>query len=137
MFDHVGIVVTDLERSASLYGLMLAPLGYAVAERHDTAPGEGWVVITANPPVAQGPFLVLAAGRPSFWTPSAEAGRSPVHLCLRAPSAAAVDAFHAAGLEHGARDNGGPGIRRQPFYCAFLIDPDGNNLEAGCYLPHD
>ncbi len=46
----------------------------------------------------------------------------------------AVDLFHETGLKHGARDNGAPGTRRKPFYCAFLIDLDGNNVEAGCHL---
>ena len=59
---------------------------------------------------------------------------SPVHLCFSAPSAEAVDRFHALGLELGAKDNGHPGIRREPFYNAFLIDFDGNNIEAGVYL---
>jgi len=54
-----------------------------------------------------------------------------MHLCFRAPSREAVDRFHAAGVAHGAADNGGPGIRRQPFYHAFLLDLDGNNVEAG------
>jgi predicted lactoylglutathione lyase len=55
-------------------------------------------------------------------------------LCFKAPSQGAVDHFHKTGLLHGAACNGAPGIRRPPFYCAFLIDLDGNNVEAGCYL---
>lgn len=102
MLDHVGIVVKDLKRSASLYAHMLAPLGFRILERHKTGPGQG--------------------------------GSSPIHLCFRAPSQAAVDSFHRAGLAQGSRCNGAPGVRRQPFYCAFLIDPDGNDVEAGCYL---
>jgi catechol 2,3-dioxygenase-like lactoylglutathione lyase family enzyme len=132
MFDHLGIVVQDLRRSASLYAHMLAPLGLKIVEKHLRAPGEGWVVIASGQPAA--PFFVIAAGRPSFWGDRAIAGASPVHLCFRAPSQAAVDRFHQAGLAHGARDNGAPGVRRPPFYCAFLIDHDGNNVEAGCYL---
>lgn len=132
MFDHLGIVVKDLRRSARLYAHMLAPLGLKIVEKHRTGPGEGWVVIASGEPAA--PFFVLAAGRPSFWGNDAMAGTSPVHVCFRAPSQAAVDRFHQAGLAHGATDNGAPGIRRVPFYCAFLIDHDGNNVEAGCYL---
>lgn len=132
MFDHVGIVVSDLEAGAALYDAMLAPLGYKLLERHDTKPGEGWVVFSTGEP--QTPFFVVAAGPPSFWPDAARAGLSPVHLCFRAPSREAVDQFHAAGLAHGARDNGPPGIRREPFYDAFLLDPDSNNIEAGIYL---
>jgi hypothetical protein len=61
------------------------------------------------------------------------AAASPVHLCFRAPSQEAVDRFHRAGLAQGATCNGAPGVRRVPFYCAFLIDYDGNNVEAGYY----
>jgi catechol 2,3-dioxygenase-like lactoylglutathione lyase family enzyme len=103
-----------------------------IVEKHRTGPGEGWVVIASGAPAA--PFFVIAAGRPSFWGNEAVAGTSPMHLCFSAPSQEAVDRFHQAGLAHGARDNGAPGIRRAPFYCAFLIDHDGNNVEAGCYL---
>jgi len=132
VFDHIGIVVSDFESGARLYQYMLAPLGYRPLERHDTAPGEGWMVFTSG--AAQAPFFVVAAGRPSFWPDTAKAGMSPVHVCFTAPSREAVDQFHAAGLAHGARDNGKPGIRRQPFYGAFLLDSDSNNIEAGVYL---
>jgi hypothetical protein len=58
---------------------------------------------------------------------------SPAHVAFKAPSRAAVEAFHSAGLAAGARNNGDPGVRRERYYCAFLIDPDGNNIEAGVY----
>ena len=132
MFDHLGIVAKDLKRSAALYAHMLAPLGFEIVEKHRTGPGEGWVVIASGKPAA--PFFVIAAGRPTFWRSEATAGTSPIHLCFRAPSQVAVEEFHRRGLAHGATDNGAPGIRRAPFYCAFLIDYDGNNVEAGCYL---
>jgi len=132
MFDHIGIVASDLERSASFYARTLAPLGLKIVERHNAAPGEGWIVISTGAPAS--PFFVVGAGRPSFWLNESRAGASPAHLCFRAPSRQAVDEFYRLGLSHGARDNGAPGVRRVPFYCAFLIDPDGNNIEAGCYL---
>jgi catechol 2,3-dioxygenase-like lactoylglutathione lyase family enzyme len=132
MFDHVGIVVRDLKQSARLYTFILAPLGYKIVERHRTGPGEGWVVISGGEPAS--PFFVIGAGRPSFWGEAATAGASPVHLCFKAPSREAVDQFHRLGLAHGATCNGTPGVRRPPFYCAFLIDLDGNNVEAGHYL---
>ena len=132
MFDHIGIVVKDLKRSANLYAHMLAPLGLRIVEKHRTRPGEGWIVIANGEPGA--PFFVIGAGRPGFWGDQTGAGASPIHLCFRAPSQAAIDHFHRAGLARGARDNGAPGVRRTPIYCAFLLDYDGNNVEAGCYL---
>jgi catechol 2,3-dioxygenase-like lactoylglutathione lyase family enzyme len=132
MFDHIGIVVADLDRSAKLYSAMLEPLGYRILEDHRTGDNEGWMVIGTGQP--QSPFLVLAEGRPTFWREDSEPAKSPVHVCFTAPSKEAVDRFHSAGLEHGAKDNGAPGIRRQPFYDAFLLDHDSNNIEAGIYL---
>jgi catechol 2,3-dioxygenase-like lactoylglutathione lyase family enzyme len=133
MFDHIGVVVSDRSRSWALYEAVLAPLGIRAMERHPRPDGEGWMVMSTG--AQQSPFFVVAAGRPSFWTPSSAAALSPVHLCFSAPSKEAVDRFHAIGLEMGAKDNGAPGVRRAPFYCAFLIDHDGNNIEAGVYLP--
>src|SRR5690349_24384519 len=110
MFDHLGIVVTALRRSARLYAHMLAPLGLKIVEKHRTGHGEGWVVIADGTPAS--PFFVIAAGRPSFWPDEASPGTSPVHLCFKAPSQQAVDDFHRIGLARGAKDNGAPGIRR-------------------------
>src|SRR6185369_380442 len=100
-------------------------------EDHSHPDGTGWLVFSTGAP--ESPFFVVAAGRPTFWTASAEPAKTPAHLAFSAPSRAAVDAFHAAGLAAGAKDNGGPGVRRGRYYCAFLIDPDGNNIEAGVY----
>jgi catechol 2,3-dioxygenase-like lactoylglutathione lyase family enzyme len=146
MFDHLGIVVSDLARAKRFYEAVLEPLGLRLledhaqgvedhtqgVEDHTQGDGTGWLVFGTG--VRHSPFFVVGAGRPSFWNASHEAGRSPIHLAFRAPSKQAVDRFHGAGLEFGGRSNGEPGVRRKPFYCAFLIDPDGNNLEAGVYL---
>lgn len=132
MFDHIGIVTKDLKTSARLYAHMLAPLGIRIVEKHRLNIDSAWVVFSTGK--AQSPFLVLGEGRPTFWPPGAAVAAAPTHLAFSAQSREAVDRFHAAGLAQGARDNGGPGIRRPPFYCAFLIDHDGNNVEAGCYL---
>jgi catechol 2,3-dioxygenase-like lactoylglutathione lyase family enzyme len=135
MIDHVGIVVADLKRSARLYGHMLAPLGLRILEKHRRGTNDGWIVMSTG--IQQSPFFVIASGRPSFWGPEARASATPLHLCFSAPSRNAVDRFYATGLSRGAKDNGAPVIRRQPFYCAFLIDFDGNNIEAGLYLRDD
>jgi catechol 2,3-dioxygenase-like lactoylglutathione lyase family enzyme len=135
MFDHIGVVVSDREQGWRFYERILAPLGIRVMEKYPRPNGEGWAVMSTGAP--QSPFFVVAAGRPSFWTEGSKAGQSPAHLCFSAPSKEAVDQFHAIGLEAGGKDNGAPGIRRKPFYCAFLIDSDGNNIEAGVYLSPD
>jgi catechol 2,3-dioxygenase-like lactoylglutathione lyase family enzyme len=132
MFDHIGIVVGDLANGRRFYEAVLAPLGLKLLEDHTQADGTGWLVFGTG--IRQSPFFVVAAGPPSFWNLRHEAGKSPIHLAFTAPSKDSVDQFHAAGLKVGARSNGEPGVRRKPFYCAFLIDPDGNNLEAGVYL---
>ncbi|MBV9561190.1 MAG: VOC family protein, partial [Bradyrhizobium sp.] len=125
MFDHIGLVVSDLGRGKRFYTAVLEPLGFRLLEDHTQHDGTGWLVFGTGQ--RQSPFFVVGAGRPSFWSDGHEPSRSPIHLALSAPSKEGVDRFHAAGLALGARDNGGPGIRRKPFYCAFLIDPDGNN----------
>ena len=131
MFDHVGIVVGDLQVGRRFYEAVLAPLGLRLLEDHTQGDGTGWLVFGFG--LRHSPFFVVGAGRPS-WNPGHEPGKSPVHLAFSAASKESVDQFHAAGLRLGARSNGEPGVRRKPFYCAFLIDPDGNNLEAGVYL---
>jgi len=132
MIDHLGIVVSDLETGRRFYEAVLGPLGLRLLEDHAQGDGTGWLVFGTG--VRGSPFFVVAAGRPSFWNSEHEPGKSPIHLAFSAPSKDSVDQFHAEGLRLGARNNGDPGIRRKPFYCAFLIDADGNNLEAGIYL---
>lgn len=131
MFDHVGIVVTDLAAGAAFYRPLLASIGLRLMEDHTQKDGTGWLVFAGGAP--ESPFFVVSAGRPSFWRDGDAAGASPIHLAFRAPSRAAVDDFHGMGLTLGARNNGDPGVRRGRYYCAFLIDPDGNNIEAGVY----
>ena len=131
MFDHVGVVFSELETGKALYRPLLETLGIRLMEDHTQPDGTGWLVFSTGAP--ESPFFVVAAGRPSFWMEPNQPARSPVHLAFRAPSRAAVDEFHATGLKLGARNNGDPGVRRGRYYCAFLIDFDGNNIEAGVY----
>jgi len=131
MFDHVGIVFRDLKIAGNFYSAVLAPLGIKVMEDHTQTDGTGWLVFSTGAP--ESPFFVVAAGQPSFWTDDSIVAKSPAHFAFRAPSRSAVDAFHNAGLATGATNNGDPGVRRGRYYCAFLIDPDGNNIEAGVY----
>ena len=131
MFDHLGLVFRDLKVAGDFYRAVLAPLGVRQMEDHTQRDGTGWLVFSTGAP--ESPFFVVSAGRPSFWSEEAEPAKTAAHLAFSAPSRAAVDAFYQAGLVAGARDNGGPGVRRGRYYCAFLIDPDGNNIEAGVY----
>jgi catechol 2,3-dioxygenase-like lactoylglutathione lyase family enzyme len=119
MIDHISVGVSDLERSASFYEAALAPLGLSRLVSRPATVGFGkkypefWINLrTGMLPVAPG---------------------SGVHVCLRAKSSADVDAFHAAALNAGGRSDGAPGLRphdRVRYYAAFVIDPDGNRIEA-------
>lgn len=119
MFDHVGLKVRDLAASIDFYRRTLAPLGLELGSQ-----GEGYAGF--GPPGAPALWLYAHPGGPGAGT----------HLAFRAPSQAAVQGFHAAGLAGGGRDNGGPGLRPDyaaDYYAAFLIDPDGHNVEAVCF----
>jgi catechol 2,3-dioxygenase-like lactoylglutathione lyase family enzyme len=129
MFSHVGIVFRDLKASGDFYRQVLEQIGVRLLEDHTQPDGTGWLVFA--PPNSKA-FFVVAAGRPSFWTESSRPASSPAHIAFDAPSREAVDRFHSVGLKCGARNNGDPGIRHGGAYAAFLIDLDGNNLEATC-----
>ena len=125
MIDHVSIGVSDLDRSARFYEAALAPLGLSRLVTRPATVGFG-------------------KNYPEFWI-NLRAAMSPVapesgsHICLRAKSAAEVDAFHAAALNAGGSSDGAPGFRphdRVRYYAAFIRDPDGNRIEA-VTLPRD
>ena len=119
MIDHISVGVSDLERSARFYEATLAPLGLS---RLVTRP------------------MTIGFGKayPEFWINlRADMARvapdSGVHICLRAKSTGEVDAFHAAALKAGGGSDGALGLRphdRVRYYAAFIIDPDGNRIEA-------
>jgi len=119
MFDHLGLSVRDLSKTRAFYTAALAPLGLGV--QWDKMAGV----------VAFG-----APGRPRLWFAQKDDGPTGVHIALAAASRAQVDAFHAAAIAAGGRDNGAPGLRphyHPNYYGAFVIDPDGHNLEAVCH----
>lgn len=129
MFDHLGFVAVDLDRSKAFYDACLPPLGIRLLEDNVRSDSR-WLVYGGGP---DDHFLVVSGGGPNFWDGEHEAGKSPVHLALIAPDALAVDAFYAAGMDNGGTDNGAPGSRdaSYTYYAAYLLDPDGNNIEAG------
>ncbi len=128
MFDHIGFIVRDLAAARRFYDAVTKPIGYATA---DNGPDSFLVIRSAQDRI---PFLYIGMGRPTFWTSVHAASQSPLHIGFAAKDKAAVDAFYAAGLAAGGRDNGAPGPRgpeQIKYYAAYLIDPDGNNIEAG------
>jgi catechol 2,3-dioxygenase-like lactoylglutathione lyase family enzyme len=119
MIDHTGIGVSDFERSKAFYEKALEPLGYHVI-MEIPAVGAGFGI----PP------------KPDFWVSSGAPQVPPVHVAFRADTRAEVDAFYQAAIAAGGRDNGAPGLRphyHPNYYGAFVLDPDGHNIEAVCH----
>ena len=127
MLDHVSVTVADLDRAERFYDAVFAALGVAkVGSDHaDAWIGYGERCDAAHPDRSY--FSVRHGAQPD------DAPRR--HCCFKASSRAAVDAFWHAGLAHGGKDNGPPGLRdyHPSYYAAFLIDPDGNRIEAVCH----
>ncbi len=125
MIDHTGVSVSDYEKSRSFYSAALAPLGFAkVLEFSAEVTGSTDVAGYGEAPKAE------------FWISRGTPNQPPIHIAFRAASRAVVDAFHAAALAAGGRDNGAPGIRAHyhpNYYGAFVLDPDGHNIEAVCH----
>lgn len=130
MFDHIGFDVSDYRRSKAFYERALAPLGIVVImelTKEQTGGYEG--------------CGFGRDGKPSFWIGTcdpADALRNELHVAFAAPDRRTVDAFHAAALAAGGADNGAPGVRPEyhpNYYGAFVLDPDGHNIEAVCHRP--
>ena len=119
MLDHIGVEVSDYERSKAFYSQALEPLG---------------LELLMEPVPGAGGFGLPADQKPFFWISGR--GREAVttaHIAFEAPSTELVNAFHAAALAAGGEDNGGPGKREiyhPNYYGAYVLDPDGNNVEA-------
>lgn len=127
MIDHTGVSVSDLARSVAFYRAALAPIGYELLLE---LPAE----VTGSSAVAG--FGV--APKPDFWLNGGTPNRPPIHVAFRAATRAQVDAFHAAALRAGGRDNGAPGLRphyHPDYYGAFVIDFDSHNIELVCHEP--
>ncbi len=119
--DHVGLDVSDYEASKAFYDQALAPLGMS----------------TMMEPAPR--ICGYGTDFPFFWIAQRDLGSdSGVHVAFRVEDRATVDAFHEAALAAGGTDNGGPGLREiyhPHYYGAFVLDPDGNNVEAVCHTP--
>lgn len=116
MFDHIGLRVKDLDRAVALYAAMLAPLGHVPGVRGESYAGFG------------------PKGTPALWLHASEE-KAGCHVALKASNRTAVDRFFEEGRKAGAKDNGKPGLRTDyapNYYAAFLVDADGNNIEAVC-----
>jgi catechol 2,3-dioxygenase-like lactoylglutathione lyase family enzyme len=121
VIDHVGLNVRDVAAARAFYERALAPLGYTVGMEY------GQHIGFRSP-----------QGKPDFWVAQRGEQTTGAHVAFRVESRDLVDAFHAAALEAGGRDNGPPGPRpryHEQYYGAFVLDPDGNNVEAVCHAP--
>ncbi len=126
MLDHTGFPVSDYVRAKAFYEKALKPLGYElvmeVAQSEHDSPAAGFG----------------ANGKPDFWIGGEGGLNRSIHIAFAAKDRAAVDAFYRAAIAAGGRDNGAPGLRphyHPNYYGAFVLDPDGHNIEAVCHVP--
>jgi catechol 2,3-dioxygenase-like lactoylglutathione lyase family enzyme len=119
MLDHVSLHVEDLPRALAFYRAALAPIGYTVAIEFPNAAGLG------------------ESGKLDLWLAATDKPIRPLHIAFRS-TREQVDAFHGAALAAGGTDNGAPGLRADyhpHYYAAYVIDPEGNNIEVVCHEP--
>ncbi len=120
IIDHIGLGVSDYARSLDFYRRALAPLGVELIVEI-----EGWAGLGRD-------------GKAEFWFGPEAAPQRPMHIAFSARDRATVDSFYRAALEAGGLDNGPPGVRaiyHPDYYGAFVLDPDGHNIEAVCHAP--
>ncbi|MGE0548608.1 MAG: VOC family protein [Kofleriaceae bacterium] len=122
MLDHIGIAASDLKASIAFYTKALAPLGYTLIMSFEgQAAGFG------------------IAPKPDFWIGKEDKPATRTHVAFRANGRAEVRAFYEAAIAAGGKDNGPPGVRAEyhpDYYGAFVLDPDGHNIEAVCHEPY-
>jgi len=127
MLDHIGLAVSNYEKSKDFYDAALTPLAIDV-------------VMEVTPEQSGGGRHAGfgSEGKPFFWIGTGENPKGGTHVAFTAESRAKVDAFYRAAIAAGGRDNGSPGLRphyHPDYYAAFVLDPDGNNIEAVCHKP--
>jgi catechol 2,3-dioxygenase-like lactoylglutathione lyase family enzyme len=121
ILDHIGLAVRDFARSRAFYLAALAPLGIRIVKEGDGLAG-----------------FNREGGKGGFWIGSGGEPTAPIHVAFAAKDHAEVRAFYTAAIAAGGRDNGAPGLRPQyhpDYYGAFVLDPDGHNIEAVCHAP--
>lgn len=120
IIDHIGFIISDYETSKQFYSRCLEPLGIKMVMEV-----QGWVGFGKT-------------GKPEFWFGAGENPHQPLHIAFSADKREQVDQFYQVALAAGGRDNGAPGIREiyhPNYYGAFVLDPDGHNIEAVCHQP--
>lgn len=120
IIDHIGLAVSDFEQSKAFFTQALAPL-----DIEPVMEVEGWAGFGKH-------------GKPEFWFGTHTQKQNPMHIAFVAENRAQVNAFYEAALKAGGKDNGSPGIREiyhPNYYGAFVISPDGHNIEAVCHQP--
>ena len=125
MLDHIGLAVADMERSKAFYEAALKPLGIGLV-----------MEVTAAQTGGEAHAGFGAEGKPFFWIGTGAKPKGGAHVAFTARERAQVEAFHRAAMGAGGRDNGPPGLRphyHPNYYGAFVLDPDGNNIEAVCH----
>lgn len=127
MLDHLGFPVSDYQRAKDFYLKALAPLGYGLVMEVDQQKEKGYSAAGFG-----------AAGKPDLWIGGEGKLNRAIHVAITAEDRASVDAFYRAALAAGGTDNGPPGLRphyHPNYYAAFVLDPDGHNIEAVCRKP--
>lgn len=127
MIDHTGLNISDPAKSRKFYNEALAPLGYAMLKEIPTEYTDGKMVLGYG-----------IAPKPDFWVAEGTPNKPPIHIAFVAQSRRQVDEFYKAALAAGGKDNGAPGLRAHyhpDYYGAFVLDPDGHNVEAVCHSP--
>lgn len=127
MLDHIGFPVTDFARSKEFYARALAPLGFKLLMDFDLSDEAG-----------PGGYAGFGAERPQFWIGTGKPLIGRLHVAFAAKDRECVRAFYETALAAGGKDNGAPGLRphyHENYYGAFVLDPDGHNIEAVNHLP--
>ena len=127
MIDHTGIFASDFIKSKAFYSEALSAIGYSLLEEFPAS-------VTGHTDVAG--YGELPEPEPDFWVSKGVPNNPPIHVAFRVKTRAQVDAFFKAAIAAGGRDNGPPGLRphyHPHYYGAFVLDPDGHNIEAVCH----
>jgi catechol 2,3-dioxygenase-like lactoylglutathione lyase family enzyme len=127
MLDHVGIPVSDFKRSKGFYMQVLKPLGYDLV-----------MEVSSKETNGKNHAGFGSGKRPQFWIGTGTPIKGQVHFAFLAKSRDAVREFYDAAMKAGGKDNGAPGLRphyHENYFGAFVLDPDGHNIEAVCHTP--